>query len=166
MEEWILKANLNLIQKKMSKAEEYTSKISEELLQKLSPEESEKIEKRMLLAAKIDDALKAKGWKKKDFADSLSKQPSEITKWLSGTHNFTTDTLWDIERILGVELITLEERRKEQVISFHISVNKDAEIEAPMGCEQLFYGNVYTMSSTWQKKLTKDQKRTNEIYQA
>ena len=150
----------------MSKAEEYTSKISEELLQKLSPEESEKIEKRMLLAAKIDDALKAKGWKKKDFADAFSKKPSEITKWLSGTHNFTANTLWDIERILGVELIALEEKQMEQVISFHISISKDAEIEPPMDCEQLYYGNAFTMSSPWQKTLTKNQKRTHETYQA
>jgi len=149
----------------MNKAETYTSNISEELLQDLTSEEAGKIEKRMLLSAKIDDALKAKGWKKKDLADALSKQPSEITKWLSGTHNFTTDTLWDIERVLNIELVALEERKMEHVITFHISTTEAVEVEAPMSFEQLYYGNVFTMSSAWQKKLTIGrQKETIEIY--
>ena len=137
----------------MNKAETYTSKISENLLQELTPEETEKIEKRMLLAAKIDNALKSKGWKQKDFAESLNKQPSEITKWLSGTHNFTTDTLWDIERVLGVELVRLEEKSQEQVISFHLSINKDAEIKKTFDYGQLYYGSALSIFTPGQKKI-------------
>jgi transcriptional regulator with XRE-family HTH domain len=54
----------------------------------------------MLLAARIDDARKAKGWSQHEFAEQMGKNPSEISKWLSGTHNFTSDTLWDIEEKL------------------------------------------------------------------
>ncbi len=65
----------------------------EQLLNYISPEESLRIENRMLLAAKIDDALKAKGWKKNDLMKALGKKnQSEVTKWLSGTHNFTATT--------------------------------------------------------------------------
>ena len=113
--------------KKMSKEEEYTSKISEKILLELTPEEAGKIEKRMLLAAKIDDALKAKGWKKKDFANALHKRPSEITKWLSGTHNFTIDTLWDIERVLDIELMRLEEKPQEQGITYTATISRSIE---------------------------------------
>ncbi|MBW8050529.1 MAG: helix-turn-helix transcriptional regulator [Cytophagales bacterium] len=134
----------------MNKAETYTSKISEDFLQELTPEEADKIEKRMLLAAKIDDSLKSKGWKQKDLAESLNKQPSEITKWLSGTHNFTTDTLWDIERVLGIELVRLEEKPQEQVILFHLSISEDAEIKDPFDYGQLYYGSLL---STGQKKI-------------
>ena len=28
-----------------------------------------------------------------EFADSIGKRPSEVTKWLSGQHNFTIRTL-------------------------------------------------------------------------
>jgi len=59
----------------------------------------------MLVALRIDKGIKAKGWKKKDLALALNKQRSEITKWLSGTHNFNTDTLFDIERVLNIELV-------------------------------------------------------------
>ena len=33
---------------------------------------------------------------------------NEISKWLSGTHNFSSDALFDIEEILGIEVITTE----------------------------------------------------------
>ena len=102
------------------KAEEYSSPIMDEVLNQISPGEQKRTDQRMLLAARIDDAIKAKGWKKKDLALALNKRPSEITKWLSGTHNFTTDTLWDIERVLDIELILLDNQEEEIKIQFNI----------------------------------------------
>ena len=43
----------------------------------------------------------------KDLAEKLNKRPSEISKWLSGTHNFTIYTLYDIAKTLNVEVIDL-----------------------------------------------------------
>lgn len=81
----------------------------EQLLNHISPEESLRIEAKMILAAKIDDALKAKGWKKKDLMIALGKKnQSEITKWLSGTHNFTIDLLTDLGRVLNTSFLNLE----------------------------------------------------------
>ncbi len=64
----------------------------------------------MRFAAQIDDALKAKGMSQRDLATKLGKQPSVISKWLSGTHNFTADTLMDIQDVLDIELIKRERR--------------------------------------------------------
>ena len=89
----------------MSKAEAYNSTILDGIFDSITPDEEDKIRKRMLLAARIDEGIKAKGWKKKDLALALNKQHSEITKWLSGTHNFNTDTLFDIERVLNIGLV-------------------------------------------------------------
>jgi ribosome-binding protein aMBF1 (putative translation factor) len=89
-----------------------------------------KVKKRMMLAAKIDDGIKAKGWKKKDLAEALNKQPSEITKWLSGTHNFTSDTLWDIEDVLDIELISLADKKQEQVTYYYLTVSQKPETKS------------------------------------
>ena len=59
----------------------------------------------MRLAMKIADAIEASGMTKKDFAARLGKHPSEISKWLSGTHNFTHDTLFEISKVLDIDLI-------------------------------------------------------------
>jgi len=91
----------------INKERSYQSELIDELLLEITQEEQEKSDKRMLLAARIDDALKNKGLRKNELAKALNKKPSEISKWLSGTHNFTIDTLIDIERILNIELLNL-----------------------------------------------------------
>ena len=88
----------------MSKAIEYKSELLSEILSGITVAEQTKTDKRMLLAASIDDALKAKGWCKADLAKALNKRPSEITKWLSGTHNFNVSTLFDIENVLRINI--------------------------------------------------------------
>lgn len=67
----------------------------------------QKIRDRMKLAARIDDLISGKGYTKQQFALLMGKEPSVISKWLSGTHNFTTDTLSYIAFYLNVELSEL-----------------------------------------------------------
>ena len=45
------------------------------------------------IADRIHALIKKKGLTKKEFADSIGKRPSEVTKWLSGQHSFTIRTL-------------------------------------------------------------------------
>ncbi len=45
------------------------------------------------IANRIDALIKKRGLTKKEFANSIGKRPSEVTKWLSGQHNFTIRTL-------------------------------------------------------------------------
>jgi ribosome-binding protein aMBF1 (putative translation factor) len=86
-----------------------SSDILNQMLDSIPQSEQEKTDKRMMLAAKIEDAMKSKGWKKKDLMKAMGKKhASEITKWLSGTHNFTADTLMDLERILDISLLNLK----------------------------------------------------------
>jgi ribosome-binding protein aMBF1 (putative translation factor) len=89
----------------MNKAREYHSPIIEEIKNRISPPQRELIMKRMLLAARIDDKIRERGLSNQEFAYMMGKKPSEISKWLSGTHNFTTETLWEIERVLNIQLV-------------------------------------------------------------
>ena len=57
-------------------------------------------------AVSIRAMLKAKGLTQKDFARLLNKRDSEISKWLTGRHNFTTQTIARIETALGSKLIS------------------------------------------------------------
>lgn len=86
-----------------------------DILNSISPMEKEKVRKKMLIAVKIDEAMKTKGWRIKDLLKALGKNnPSEVTKWLSGTHNFTIETLVELEQVLGIDLIDTKE--KEQAV--------------------------------------------------
>jgi ribosome-binding protein aMBF1 (putative translation factor) len=81
------------------------------ILQKVQLErnnrESQRTRTSILLAAKINSAIAEQGWSKFKFAQALKTKPSIISKWLSGTHNFTTDTLTDIQCLLEIELLNL-----------------------------------------------------------
>ncbi len=66
--------------------------------------------------------MAVKDWKKKDLADALGKNPSVITKWLSGTHNFTSDTLADIGNVLHIDLLNIKEKPKEIVEKYNTIV--------------------------------------------
>jgi len=110
------------------KARVFKSSIIDDVLNTITPEEQLRTDHRMLLAAKIAEAIKAKGWKKKDFREAMGqKYPSVITKWLSGTHNFTTDTLTDIGRVLGINLLNLNSEVAEPKAK--LSVTKKVKVE-------------------------------------
>ncbi|MDE6548376.1 MAG: helix-turn-helix domain-containing protein, partial [Muribaculaceae bacterium] len=41
------------------------------------------------------------------LADAIGKRPSEITRWLSGEHNFTISTLAMLSSFFGQPIITV-----------------------------------------------------------
>mgnify|MGYP004558420277 FL=1 len=70
---------------------------------------------RMLVAVKIADTLKAKGISQKRFAEMTGRSESEISEWLSGDRNFTIDTLSDIKKYLGLDLLNIPTMRTAPV---------------------------------------------------
>ena len=88
--------------KKTTKARKYSSPAIDELLDEITPLEMQQTKVKMQLAAKIEDLVKAKNWTNSQFAEKLGKNPSEISKWFSGTQNFTLDILTEIAMALGV----------------------------------------------------------------
>jgi transcriptional regulator with XRE-family HTH domain len=90
----------------MSKARQYDSPILRRIEERIPKELSEQIDRRMGLAVKIAETLRARGLTNQEFAFMMGKKPSEVSRWLSGTHNFTTETLWQMERVLNVQILT------------------------------------------------------------
>jgi ribosome-binding protein aMBF1 (putative translation factor) len=64
---------------------------------------------KFLIAHKIISALRHKGWTNKYLAQKLNRTPAEISKWVSGKHNFTIDTLHEIEKCLGINLLNTKQ---------------------------------------------------------
>jgi ribosome-binding protein aMBF1 (putative translation factor) len=102
----------------MNKPRTYSSVTIQRLRSEISGEISEQNDRRMGLAVKINDAIRARGFTNQEFAFMMGKKPSEVSRWLSGTHNFTTETLWQIEKVLKIQLLTSspveENNTKEQ----------------------------------------------------
>ena len=64
-----------------------------------------KTRNRMMVAAKIADAMNDSGMNRKQLAQKMGKTESEISEWLSGDRNITLDTLTEIEYALNVSLL-------------------------------------------------------------
>ena len=61
----------------------------------------------LAIANRIENLMREKGYSKKQFADQLGKRPSEITRWLSGQHNFTVSTLAMLSAFFGKSIISV-----------------------------------------------------------
>lgn len=62
------------------------------------------------IAERIDAILKEKGITQHELAKRLHKRDSEISKWLTGRHNFTLSTISVIETAIGCNIINIAEK--------------------------------------------------------
>ena len=78
-----------------------------ELLKDITPEERAAARLSFQISNRLDELMNEKGLSKKQFADAIGKRPSEITRWLSGEHNFTVSTLSMLSVFFGKQIITV-----------------------------------------------------------
>ena len=78
-----------------------------ELLGDISPEERAEARLSFQISNRLDALMREKGLSKKQLADAIGKRPSEITRWLSGEHNFTISTLAMLSTFFGQPIITV-----------------------------------------------------------
>ena len=118
---------MKAIEKK--RARKVSNSLISGIMDELTPAEKMQTEVKMRLAAKFDDLVKQRGWSKGEFAERMGKHPSEITKWLSGTHNFTTDTLAEIAVTLGVTVDVFFAQERVEPRAAHMLIS--ARVQEP-----------------------------------
>ena len=97
--------------------------INDWLAQNSKPEIDIMVKHNLAIATKVARILKEKGMGKSEFAEKMGKSPSEVSKWLSGTHNFTVKTIAKIEYTLGESLIHIE--KEYTYVHFYISKTEE-----------------------------------------
>lgn len=60
--------------------------------------------RRITTARQIEAAMQRKGLSRSELAKLMGRNRSDVTKWLSGEHNFTNDLLSEISDVLGEEI--------------------------------------------------------------
>lgn len=76
------------------------------------------------LAGAIESKMKERGLSRIEFAEALNTQPSTVTRWLSGKHNFTIDTLFKIETTLQFSIFNFDNRQLADEWSWNIKKNR------------------------------------------
>lgn len=84
-----------------------TSRTLEEILGPVPATIQAEVDLSFEISDRIDALMQQRGLSKKQFADALGRRPSEITKWLSGEHNFTISTLSMLSSFFGQPIITV-----------------------------------------------------------
>jgi transcriptional regulator with XRE-family HTH domain len=63
------------------------------------------VQKNLTFVAEVARLMQEKGWTQKELAQKLGKTESEVSKWLSGTHNLTLKSIAKIEIALDANLL-------------------------------------------------------------
>lgn len=83
------------------------NKLFRQCLATIPEEQKAEFELSFGIAERISEVLKAKKLTQKDFAHQIHKRESEVSKWMTGRHNFTVQTIAKIETALGCKLINI-----------------------------------------------------------
>jgi len=130
-----------------------------QLLQSIPDDIKNKVDLSMAIASQVNAILKRKGISHRSFALMLNKKESEISKWLSGTHNFTINTLAKITTAL-----------KEPIISVPIYTKNDIkfvpyQIFSQMGnVDELHQPNNEQLNSSFPSSNIKNLTINNECF--
>lgn len=68
----------------------------------------QEVDLEIALSNRINDLMTERGLSKLEFANALGKRPSEVTKWLSGQHNFTIRTISLLSAFFGKSIIQVQ----------------------------------------------------------
>ena len=78
-----------------------------EMLPAVPADIQQEVNLEVAISNRINDLMVQRGLSKQQFAQALGKRPSEVTKWLSGQHNFTIRTLTLLSTFFGEPLVRI-----------------------------------------------------------
>ena len=91
-----------------------TNRIMDEIRGTISPEMKLQMEMSVAIANRIYEIMEDKGLSQKDLAHLLGKTETEVSRWLSGTHNMTMATLAKISSALGTDIVRVTKKRNRK----------------------------------------------------
>ena len=79
----------------------------EDIFNEIPSEKREETRLSFAISNRLDALMREKRLNKKQFAEALGKRPNEITRWLSGEHNFTISTIAMLSTFFGKPIISV-----------------------------------------------------------
>ena len=87
---------------------EYTNPIYDKALSEV-PEYRKRLARTSFdISDRIQTLMLKKGWNKTQLAKKAGKDNAEVTRWLSGEHNFTLKTISLLETIFNEKIISVK----------------------------------------------------------
>lgn len=77
----------------------------QEIFDEIPREKREETRLSFAISNRIDTLMRQRGLNRKQLAEALGKRPNEITRWLSGEHNFTLATIAKLSIFFGNPIV-------------------------------------------------------------
>lgn len=92
-----------------------------ECLANVAPEIRTEVRLNMDIANRIYNLLQEKNMTQREFAALLGKRESEISRWLTGSHGFTTTTIAKIAAVLNDPIVEVTRESKVKYVYFPVN---------------------------------------------
>lgn len=83
-----------------------TNKLMDEIRKSTPADTNKQVDLCVTIANRVFELLQERNMKQRDFAKALGKTETEVSRWLSGTHNLTLATIAKMATVLGDDIIT------------------------------------------------------------
>lgn len=83
-----------------------TNKIMDAIRNTTPSEINKQVDFCVAISNRLFDVTAEQGMKQRDLAKALGATETEVSRWLSGTHNLTIATIAKIAAVLGDDIIT------------------------------------------------------------
>lgn len=90
----------------------------EMIRQQTPPEVKKQVDLCVTIANRVYCLLEERGMSQRDLARALGKTETEVSRWLSGTHNLTIATIAKMATVLGDDIITATSTFKQEVYEY------------------------------------------------
>jgi len=80
----------------------------QEIFNEIPKEKREESRLCFAISNRLDALMKEQGITRVQLAKAIGKRPNEVTRWLSGEHNFTIATLAMLSSYFGQPIISVE----------------------------------------------------------
>lgn len=104
-----------------------------EMIRQQTPLEVQKqVDLCVAIANRVYGLLEERGMSQRDLARALGKTETEVSRWLSGTHNLTIATIAKMAAVLGDDIITATSSVRRETYEY-----PDADTKATMVAEDV-----------------------------
>lgn len=121
------------------------SKVAERMMANMPEDVKIFVDKYADIVVRVNQLLKEKGITQKELADKMDKNPSEISKWLGGNHNFTLLSISKLEAELGETILYVPKRISFQSFAggnVYLTIKKNDLIDTNVNFEPIKSANV------------------------
>ena len=111
----------------------YINPLFKEMVDKIPADSRRESELSYAIARRINEIMLRKGWSQADLSKAVGRPPAVVSRWMSGTQNFTLRTIALLEIALGERILSVNHYYKPSSVvdGYQLSPKREALLNNP-----------------------------------